>query len=185
MVVMTTAPESEGDLVLAAYLREQGIEAELVRPGAPTPSVKDAALALGVPSGTIIKSLVFQVEDEALLVIAAGEARIAYKRLAAALGTSRKKIRLAAPDAVVALSGFAVGAMPPFGHARRLPTYVDSLSVHRGDTVYGGGGTDSALMRVAVDTLLEVTEAHYLPLSDAPVEGAATEAPAPGAGVAS
>lgn len=182
---MTTTPESEGDLVLAAYLREQRIHAELVRPGAPTPSVRDAALALGVPTRTIIKSLVFQVEEEALLVIAAGEARIAYKRLAAALGTSRKKLRLAAPDAVLALSGFAVGAMPPFGHTRRLPTYVDSLSVHRGETVYGGGGTDRALLRVAVDTLLEVTDARYLPLSDAPAEEAGSEAPVRGAGVAS
>lgn len=157
--------ESLDDAPLERFVRENGVDAVLVHPGAPTPSVADAARALGVPTDVIIKSLVFEVGGEPYLVIAAGEQRIAYKQLAAALGTSRKQVRMATPAYVLSVTGFPIGGMPPFGHARRLRTLVDSLSVRRGTTVYGGGGTDSSLMRVAVDTILDLTEARFLPLT--------------------
>ena len=155
---------SEHDL--AAYLRDAGVEAELVRPGVPTPTVPDAARALGVAPTAIIKSLVFTADGDPLLVIAAGEARVRMPALARALGTSRRGVKLASPDETLAMTGFVVGSMPPFGHRSTLPTLVDSVSVPVGGVVYGGGGGTDVLLRVPVDTLLEVTQARHLPLTD-------------------
>ncbi len=153
------------DTDLSAFIAEHGVAAELCYPGVPTPTVPDAARALGVEPDAIIKSLVFETQGAPCLVIAAGEVRIAYKMLADALSVSRRQLRLVAPEAALEITGFPVGAMPPFGHHQPLPTFVDSRSVPRGATVYGGGGTRNALLRVEVDTLLRVTAAQYLPLT--------------------
>lgn len=155
---------SERDL--AAYLDANGVPAELVHPGVPTPTVPDAARALGVATDAIIKSLVFTVDDRPLLVIAAGEARVRMPALARALGTSRRAVKLATPERTLDLTGYVVGSMPPFGHRTVLPTLVDSVSVPAGGTVYGGGGGRDVLLRVPVDALLQVTNARHLPLTD-------------------
>ncbi|MEJ2287550.1 MAG: YbaK/EbsC family protein [Deinococcales bacterium] len=185
-----TAPLSDRDL--AAYLHAHGVSAELVRPGVPTPTVPEAARALGVGPEAIVKSLVFEiagqragdaanngsavdaVEDgrQPLLVIAAGEARVRMPALARALGTSRRALRLASPERTLELTGYAVGSMPPFGHRRVLPTLVDSLSVPTEGVVFAGGGGRDVLLRVPVDTLLGLTRARRLPLTAQAAEGA-------------
>lgn len=162
------APRSDREL--ADFLRTSGVQAELVRPGAPTATVADAALALGVAPAVIIKSLVFTADREPVLVIAAGEARVRMPALARALGMSRRAVKLASPEQTLAITGYAVGSMPPFGHREALPTLVDSVSVLAGGVVYGGGGGHDVLLRVQVDALLDVTHARHLPLTD--VEGA-------------
>ncbi len=170
----TATPMSERDL--ADYLREHHVAAELVRPGAPTPTVPAAARALGVAPEAIVKSLVFEADlppagMQPVLVIAAGEARVRMRALARALGVDRRKVRLASPEQTLSLTGFAVGSMPPFGHRTSLPTLVDSVSVPEDGVVYGGGGGHDVLLRVPVDALLSVTLARRLPLTDDPLPG--------------
>ncbi len=159
----STAPLSDRDL--AAYLHGAGVAAELVRPGEPTPTVPDAARALGVPPASIIKSLVFEADDAPWLVIAAGEARVRMPALARALGIGRRRLRLATPDEALSITGYPVGAMPPFGHRRALPTLVDSASVPEKGVVYGGGGGADVLVRVPVQTLMGLTGGRRLPLT--------------------
>lgn len=163
------SPTPMSDRDLADFLHATGVEAELVRPGAPTPTVPDAARALGVAPAAIIKSLVFRAARGPVLVIAAGEARVRMPALARALGMSRRAVKLASPEDTLAITGYAVGSMPPFGHREALPTLVDSVSVPAGGVVYGGGGGHDVLLRVQVDTLLNVTKARHLPLTE--VEG--------------
>lgn len=156
---------ARSDRDLADYLDAAGVEGQLVRPGTPTPTVPDAARAMGVEPAAILKSLVFEVEGVPLLVIAAGEARVRVPLLARALGVTRRAVKLATPDATLAATGYPVGAMPPFGHARRLTTLVDSVSVPSEGVVYGGGGADDVMLRLNARTLLEATGARRLPLT--------------------
>ena len=158
-------PEARSDRDLAAYVRGAGLAAELVRPGAPTPTVPDAARALGVAPDAILKSLVFEAEGTALLVIAAGEARVRMPLLARALGLSRRAVRLATPGRTLAVTGYPVGAMPPFGHASPLDTLIDSVSVPAAGVVYAGGGAEDVMLRLDARTLLEATGARRLPLT--------------------
>lgn len=160
------------DQDLARFIDEHGLEATLVYPDRPTPTVAEAALALGVSPQEIIKSLVFMAKGEPLLVIAAGEARVSYRRLRETLGVSRRKLRLASSDEAHSLTGFEVGAMPPFGHLTPLPTFIDSLSVpdQDGKVLYGGGGTKAAMLRLSVATLRRVTRGHWVPLTAADEE---------------
>lgn len=154
------------DKDLAALIDRRSIPAKLIYPGVPTRTVPAAADALGVETYQIIKSLVFLVDTEPVLVVAAGEERLSYRRLADAFGTSRRRVQLAGADQALELTGFVVGSMPPFGHVQNLPTYLDRTSVHPGMVVYGGGGSVDAMLELSVETLLEVTCGRWLRLTE-------------------
>lgn len=61
-----------------------------------------------------------------LLLIMLAQHRVDERRLAALTLSARRALRLATPAEVLALSGFAVGAVPPFGYAAALPTLLDA-----------------------------------------------------------
>ena len=156
------------DEALRDFVRARALPARVVRPGRPTGTVSEAAGALGVAEEQIVKSLVFLADGEALLVVAAGLRRIEARRLAAELGLSRKRVRLASPDEALAATGFRVGAMPPFGHRRELPTLVDALSVPESGVVYGGGGATDAVLEFRAESLAGIAGSRRAPLSHDP-----------------
>ena len=175
---MTAAPDPVlGPDDLLAWCAAHGVAARPLRPGVPTPTVPLAAAAVGVRPEQVLKSLVLFVDGEPRLVIAAGEDRLSYPRMAAAFGTSRRRVRLASADEALALTGYVVGAMPPFGHRRPLPTWVDARRVVPGLAVVAGGGARDVLLELATDDLLRATEARAADLTEpeppeaAPQEG--------------
>lgn len=155
---------------LKHFIETRHIEAELIYPGAPTPTVPAAAEALGVPVDAIIKSLVFVADGKPYVLIAAGESRISTKRVRDVLGVSRRKLSMVSPEEALELTGYEVGAMPPFGHRQVLPTLLDSLTVQKSE-LYGGGGTKQAMLSLRYETLLEVTQAQCVPLTMNEEEG--------------
>ncbi len=152
---------------LVAWCAAHDVPVRLLRPGVPTPTVPEAAAAVGVAPERVLKSLVLLVDGTPQLVVAAGEDRLVYPRLAQAFGTSRRKVRLASADEALEVTGYAVGAMPPFGHRVALPTWVDAARVRPGLTVVAGGGARDTLLEVATDDLLRVTNARSERLTDA------------------
>ena len=150
---------------LQGFIDQKKIQAIIIPLDQHTPTVGDAARALNVETDQIIKSLVFQIHGDPLLVINNGLARVDRKKLAAYLGVGRKKVKFADPDQVLEITGFIVGSMPPFGHKNRLRTLIDPTVTHM-ETVYGGGGDINAMMEIATDVLLEATQAEVTELSD-------------------
>ncbi len=170
---------------LANRIEALALEARIVRPGVPTPSVQAAAQALGVTEERIVKSLVFVVEGDTgapdsdpaqsagpsaetpdlVLAIAAGTGRVDTARLAGALGVDPARVRLARPAQVTAWTGYGVGAMPPFGHLRPLRTLIDAVSVPAEGVVYGGGGSRHAMLEIGVDALEAATGARRVELT--------------------
>ena len=154
------------DKTIQDFVDAHNIEAKLVYSDEETPTVADSARLLGVLPEQIVKSLVFLANGTPHLVIAAGEVKVSEKRLRDVLEVSRKKLRMARPDEVLEITGFPVGAMPPFGHKEKLPTWIDSFSVpDDAEKLFGGGGTRSAMLELSSHTLLSVSEGNYLPLS--------------------
>lgn len=151
---------------LAHFIRDNNITARLVFLKDKTPTVEMAAEAVGVRPEQIVKSVLFVLklgEDELqpLLVVANGSSRISYKRLANYLGLSRRQVRMAKPEQVKALTGYKVGAVPPFGHLRPLPTLIDE-NVLQQDEIYGGGGAINALVYLTTEELVRVVEAQVV-----------------------
>ena len=133
-----------------------GIAATLHPTDRPMPTVEAAANALGLPIAAMTKNIVWLAGGAAILVIAAGLARIDDRALARQLGVGRKKVGMATPERAYAISGFVVGCMPSFGHRAPLPTLIDT-AVAQLDRVYGGTGDPTVLISLATSDLIRLT----------------------------
>ena len=164
---------------LQAYVLQEGINARLVRDLGDTRTVPLAAAALGVEPGQIIKSLLFLVrspgkpgDPQPVLVIVAGDARVDYRAIARRFGVSRKKVRLAPAEVVLAITGYPAGGVPPFGHHTTVPTIVDAalLAPQHGQAgpIYGGGGDESSMLETTAAELLRVVQPEVVPVSAPP-----------------
>ena len=150
---------------LQIFIDDHHIQATILPLSEHTLTVGDAARALAVGTDQIIKSLIFHIDGDPLLVINNGLARVDRRKLADYLGVGRKKVKFASPDKAFALTGFVVGSMPPFGHKQKLRTLVDT-AVTQLDIIYGGGGDIDAMMRLTSKELLKVSQAEMTDFSE-------------------
>ncbi len=119
-----------------------------------TRTAAEAAEAIGVHLGQIVKSLVFTVDDRPVVALVGGDRQLDEKKLAAAAGGSVS--RRADADLVRAATGFPVGGVPPFGHSTRLPMFVD-LGLLDYDEVWAAAGTPHVNFPVDPRRLAEAT----------------------------
>jgi prolyl-tRNA editing enzyme YbaK/EbsC (Cys-tRNA(Pro) deacylase) len=159
---------------LQAYLNEHNISAEIVYPGAPTPTVPAAAEALGVDPDQIVKSVLFLVDDQPFLVYGCGVRLVDHTRLADRLSVSRKKVKLANADQVLNLTGYAVGTVPPVGLKTPMPAFMDPAVLEH-DVVYAGGGGINALLKIESQILQRISRAEVAPMLKPPDDGTAGE----------
>ncbi len=150
---------------LACYIEQHEIEAEILHLQSETPTVAAAAAALGVQPEQIIKSVLFLADGRPVLVIANGLTRVHRKQLADALAMSRRRVKMADGQQVEAITGYPIGAVPPFGHPQRLDTLLDQ-GVLQEEVVFGGGGEINALMRVTVPELQRATCGRIVDIAD-------------------
>ena len=159
----TSSVLDSGDLL--NFINSHGLDAAILPMKDPTPTVAAAAEALHVEPHQVIKSLVFKVGKEPLMVITSGLARVDRKMLASYLGVGRNKVKFADSDNALEITGYIVGSMPPFGHRTRLRTVLDAATARQSE-IYGGGGDIDAMMRLSVEELVRVTEAEIIPISE-------------------
>lgn len=150
---------------LAQYIGENNIKAEIVHLQVETLTVAAAAEAVQVAPDQIIKSVLFLADEKPVLVVANGLSRIHYKRLADELGLSRRRVKMARADQVLAITGYEVGAVPPFGHLQKLPALID-CTVLEVTAVYGGGGEGNALMHLTTEELQRVLQGKVVDIAD-------------------
>ncbi len=142
-----TAGDTELDL--DAILAQQGIAGRIIRTTEPTPTVPDAARALGVEPQQIVKSLLFSDGDGVLaLAVLDGASRVDAAALAREVGATATSMRLAKPPVVLRVTGYAAGGTPPVGHRTPLEVIVDDAVLTHA-TVYGGGGRQDAMLEIA------------------------------------
>ncbi|MEX1105310.1 MAG: YbaK/EbsC family protein, partial [Ilumatobacteraceae bacterium] len=108
-------------VVEAAAQRGLAIEPRRFPDG--TKTALDAAAAIGVDVGQIVKSLIFAVDGAVVLAYVSGANQLDEKKLAAAAGGTKCK-RVDA-DAVREATGFPIGGVPPFGHTTHLRIFID------------------------------------------------------------
>jgi prolyl-tRNA editing enzyme YbaK/EbsC (Cys-tRNA(Pro) deacylase) len=150
---------------LARFIADHGIAATLLTPETETPTVPAAAKALGVSERQIIKSLLFVIRDEPLLVIASGAALVDRRALAERFGTGKKQVRLADAATVLRLTGYPVGGVPPFGHLVPVSVLLDT-AIRQWDAVYGGGGDERTLVKLTPAELARATNGEWIGLGE-------------------
>ncbi len=143
-----------------------GLEIEVREMTRSTRTAEEAAAACGCGVAQIVKSLVFKGRgtDTPYLLLVSGANRVDEKAVAANVGE-----KLERPDAqfVRDVTGYAIGGIPPFGHAERLETYIDeALLAH--DLVWAAAGTPNALFSVSPAALAEATGAAVIAVTQQP-----------------
>jgi prolyl-tRNA editing enzyme YbaK/EbsC (Cys-tRNA(Pro) deacylase) len=96
--------------------------------------------------GQIAKSLVFRAQNSgaAVLVICAGDKRVDEAKAATLVG---EPLARATPEFVREHAGYAIGGIPPVGHAKPMRTLIDE-SLGRFPEVWAAGGTPHAVFAV-------------------------------------
>lgn len=122
---------------------------------ATTRTSAQAADAVGCAVAQIAKSLIFKTRETArpVLVIASGVNRVDEKAVSAIVG---EKIERADPDFVRAHTGFAIGGVPPVGHAVPPITLIDRDLLHMPE-IWAAAGTPNAVFRLTPDDLVRIT----------------------------
>lgn len=138
-----------------AALRAAGCPAEVVVMPDSARTAPEAAEACGVELGQIVKSLVFRGGRGLWLILVAGDNRVHEGRLGRLIGDT---LHRADADAVRAATGYAIGGIPPLGHAKALPTVMDE-TLMRFAVVWAAAGTPNAVFPVAPETLRAMTGA--------------------------
>jgi prolyl-tRNA editing enzyme YbaK/EbsC (Cys-tRNA(Pro) deacylase) len=127
-------------------LRELGLDAEVQELADSTRTAQEAADAVGVEVGQIVKSLVFVDEAGPVLCLCAGDRRVDTDKLG-------RNARQAKGNEVREATGFAIGGVPPIGHDVPVRTVIDA-SLRRFETVWCAGGTPHAVFPVATEALI-------------------------------
>ncbi len=140
-----------------------GLEVTVVRLPDSTRTAPEAARAVGCDVGAIAKSLLFVADGEPVLVICAGDRRVDTERLAAVLGAGQ--ITMAPASEVRRVTGYAIGGVPPVGHAMQVRTLFDS-SLLRWQVIYGAAGAHDALFSVDPRRLLAVSGAEVVDVGE-------------------
>jgi prolyl-tRNA editing enzyme YbaK/EbsC (Cys-tRNA(Pro) deacylase) len=140
---------------VATALAQAGVTVEVRSFPQGTRTAAEAAAAVGVDVGQIVKSLVFARprSGRPLLVLASGANRVDEALVGEVVG---EPIARADAAAVRAATGYAIGGVPPLGHPEPLETVIDE-DLLRYDVVWAAAGTPRAVFAIAPDALVSVS----------------------------
>ncbi len=136
-------------------LRAAGFENTVVELPDSARTAAEAAAAVGCQVGQIVKSLLFRAAESgrAVLVVASGSHRVDEQAVAAVIGEA---IGRATPEFVREQTGFAIGGVPPIGHARPVVAVVDeALLAH--ERIWAAAGHPHAVFALTPDELVRMT----------------------------
>ena len=120
----------------------------------------EAAAAVGCPVGEIAKSLVFRAGDHAVVAVMSGDNRLDPGKLGDALG---EEVGRADADFVRETTGFAIGGVPPLGHATPMDVFMDA-DLFRFDRIWAAAGGPFSLFAIEPARLREASRATVMDL---------------------
>lgn len=158
-----SSPLSASAARVQAALDAANVTARVVELPGSTRTAAEAAAAIGCSVAEIAKSLVFRgvASGQPLLVIASGTNRVDEKQVAAIAG---EPIAKADAEFVRERTGYAIGGIPPVGHADRLTTLIDEdlLTFER---LWAAAGTPHAVFELTPQQLVAMTGGRVVKIS--------------------
>jgi prolyl-tRNA editing enzyme YbaK/EbsC (Cys-tRNA(Pro) deacylase) len=155
-----TEPLPDASCRVVAAAAALGLALDVRQHEAPTRTAEEAAAACGCGVAQIVKSLVFRgrMSGKPYLLLVSGANRVNERSVAAHLGE-----KLERPDAayVRETTGYAIGGIPPLGHASLLATYLDEALLAF-PTVWAAAGTPNTVFEIAPAALAEAVGAKTI-----------------------
>ena len=131
------------------YFKGFGIDNRILEFDVSSATVELAAEALGCEGKRIAKSLSFNVNGEAILVVCAGDGKVDNAKYKATFGV---KAKMLTPDEAVTLIGHAVGGVCPFAVNDGVKIYLDE-SLKRFETVFPACGSSNSAIEMTIAEL--------------------------------
>ncbi|MGM9955029.1 MAG: YbaK/EbsC family protein [Peribacillus sp.] len=139
-----------------AHFKQWNREHDVMEFKTSSATVNQAAETIGVIPARIAKTLSFRGEgDQALLVVAAGDAKVDNKEFRKMFGF---KARMLSPEEVLEQTGHAIGGVCPFGLANELDVYLD-VSMKRFETVFPACGSANSAIELSLGDLFQFSKA--------------------------
>ena len=127
-----------------AALEALSLDCEVVTLPGSTRTAEEAAEAVGCTVGEIAKSLVFRAGDRAVVAIVSGDDRLDPAMLGKAVGA---EVSRADAKFVRASTGFAIGGVPPLGHAGPVALFMDR-GLFRFERVWAAAGSPFSVFAI-------------------------------------
>ena len=138
-----------------AHLQKYGLADKIREFDVSSATVALAAAALGTEEERIAKTLSFSLGDSAILVVAAGDAKVSNHKFKEAFGKKAKMLSFSEVEEII---GHGVGGVCPFGVNEGVKVYLDE-SLKRFQTVYPAAGTASSAVELTIPELQAASEA--------------------------
>jgi len=132
-----------------AFFRQHGMENRILESAQSSATVALAAQAFGTEERRIAKSLSFLLGDKAILVVAAGDAKVNNQKYRARFGA---KAKMLTPEQVHTMIGHDVGGVCPFAINENVDVYLDE-SLRRFDTVFPACGSSNSAIELTLPEL--------------------------------
>jgi prolyl-tRNA editing enzyme YbaK/EbsC (Cys-tRNA(Pro) deacylase) len=151
---------------------KRGVSIEVVTFDESTHTAQEAADAIGVELGQIVKSLVFMApadparEDsdlEPVIALVRGTDRVDIGKLVNVSG--RPRLRRASANEAKATTGYSIGGVPPFGHRQRIAVIMDP-ALDGYEEIWAAAGTPTAVFAIAPATLVMLSDALVAPCAE-------------------
>ncbi len=136
------------------YLKEYGLDGEIMEFNVSSATVSEAAKAIGCKEEEIAKTLSFIVDDKAILIVTSGNSKVDNGKYKAEFHTKAKMIPFENVEETV---GHAVGGVCPFGINAGVTVYLD-VSLKRFETVYPACGSSNSAIKLTPEQLEKITE---------------------------
>jgi prolyl-tRNA editing enzyme YbaK/EbsC (Cys-tRNA(Pro) deacylase) len=153
----TTWPAPVGRV--SAALRRAGAEARIEEFATGTPTAQDAANAVGCDLGQIVKSLVFDCDGRAVLVMVPGDRRADPAKVATATGVA--KARVAGAARVEEATGYEPGGVAPFA-LRAVEHVLIDRRLLGGGILWVGAGSERHMVGLPAAELVRVAQAQQV-----------------------
>lgn len=147
-----------------AFMRERNMEDRILEFDVSSATVALAAEAVGCAPERIAKTLSFLVDGGAVLVVAAGDARVDNPKFKAQFHT---KAKMLTPEEVVNLVGHAVGGVCPFAVNEGVKVYLDE-SLRRFETVFPACGSSNSAIELTLSELEQLSGGEWIDVCKLP-----------------
>ena len=136
--------------IVREYFRPLGLEEKIMEFDVSSATVELAAHAVGCEPARIAKTLSFKVNEEAILIVTAGDAKIDNRKYKDKFG---KKALMLTAEEVVSMIGHAIGGVCPFALENpNVKVYLDD-SMKRFEIVYPAAGSSSSAVELTLPEL--------------------------------
>jgi Cys-tRNA(Pro) deacylase len=147
---------------LIAFLRQNKVEFEFLEKKS-THHAAEASKAANIPLDRIVKTLVFVDQDsKPLIAIVRADCNVNRHKLESCSGS--KSVKIASDESAEKTTGYPTGGIPPVGHRKKLPVYLDK-QVLNNDYVWCGGGTRTRLVKLKMQDIVSLVAPHICDIS--------------------